>query len=337
MIKRRGLSGADRAAILLLSLGSEVAAPILGSLDDHGLVELAKRMPKIKDVTPDMMKEIYTEFIQMHSSGDAFIPSSASEIRDLLKGVVDPDRLQRILDSLEDGGPIRVPVWEKLARMKPSTVYNLIKEENPQTTAVILGRLEPELSSAVVELLPPEKQMAVVLRMARIETVKGDITRDIEEALDEQVTRAQGGGSGMTMNGMQQVVEILKTLDSKSSKNILDHLKEKDEGLYEQVDSQLFVFEDFTELSDRDIQVILKNVKSEDLMRAMKGASDELCEHFFKNMSKRAAEIMREDIEAMGGLKVSDVERSQKAILEVARILDGEGTIALGTQEEIIY
>ena len=337
LTKRRGLSGADRAAILLLSLGSEAAAPILASLDDHGLVELAKRMPKIKDVTPDTLREIYTEFIHMHSSGDTFFPTSANDIRELLKGVVDPDRLQRILDSLEDGGPIRMPVWEKLARMKPSTIFGLIKEENPQTTAVILARLQPDVSSAVIDLLPPEKRTAVVLRMARIETIKGDITRDIEDALDEQVNRVQGGGSGLTMNGMQQVVEILKALDSKSSKAILDHLKEKDQGLYEQVDSQLFVFEDFSELSGRDIQSILKNVKSEDLMRALKGASDELREHFFSNMSKRAADIMQEDIEAMGGLRVSDVERSQKAILEVARLLDSEGTISLGTQEEIIY
>lgn len=335
MMKRK-MTGLDRAAILLLSVGPEVAAPILGSLDDQRLVELAKRMPRIRDVTPEMLQEVYTDFLQTHQSGDAFVPSSAADIRDLLKGVVDPDRLQRILDSLEDGGPIRVPVWEKLARMKPGNVYSLIKEENPQTTAVILGRLEPELASAVVEMLPQDKQMAVVLRMARIESIKGDVTRDIEEALDEQVTRQQGG-SGLTMNGMVQVVEILKALDSKSSKNILDFMKDKDQALYEQVDSQLFIFEDFTDLSSKDVQAVLKNVKSEDLMRALKGASDELREHFFSNMSQRAADIMREDIEAMGGLKLSDVERSQKAILEVARILDDEGTISLSSQEEIVY
>lgn len=336
MIEQRNMSGVDKAAVFLLSVGPDVAAPVLGLLDDQGLVELAKRMPKIKEICPEAIREIYKEFIQMHRSRDAFIPSSAADIHELLKDVVEPDRLQRIMESLEDGGPIRMPVWEKLARMKPSAIYNLIKEETPQTAAVILGRLEPELASAVIELFSQDKQMSVVISMAKIESINSDITRDIEEALEEQVNRQQGG-AGLTMNGMVHVVEIMKALDSKSSKYILDHLKEQDKNLYEQVDSQLLVFEDFTELSGRDIQAILKNVQSEDLMRALKGASDELREYFFENMSKRAADIMREDIEAMGGLKVSDVEKSQRAILEVARVLDGEGTISLGTQEEMVY
>jgi flagellar motor switch protein FliG len=334
---RKPMTGLDRAAILLLAVGPEVASKVLGLLNDQGLVELAKRMPKIQEVKPEMLQSIYTEFIQMHRTGDAFVPSSASEVHELLKDVVEPDRLQRIMESLEDGGPIRMPVWDKLAIMKPKTVYSLIQDENPQTAAVILGRLETEQASAVIELFPQEKQMSIVVRMARIESIKSDVTKDIEDSLEEQVNRQQGGGSGLAMNGMVQVVEILKALDSKSSKYILDHLKEHDEGLYEQVDSQLLVFEDFTDLSGKDIQAVLKTVQSEDLMRALKGSSDELREHFFGNMSKRAADIMREDIEVMGGLKLSDVEKSQRAILEVARALDAEGIISLGNQEEMVY
>ncbi len=331
------VTGLDRAAILLLAVGPEVASKVLGLLDDQGLVELVKRMPKIKEANSETIREIYTEFIQMHRLGDAFIPSSVSEIHELLRDVVEPDRLQRIIESLEDGGPIRMPVWDKLARMKPAVVFSLIKDETPQTMAVILGRLDAAQASALIEMIPQDKQMSVVVRMARIESIKSDVTKDIEDALEEQVNRHQGGGSGLAMNGMVQVVEILKTLDSKSSKNILDHLKEHDQSLYEQVDSQLLVFEDFIEFSGKDIQAVLKAVQSEDLMRALKGSSDELREHFFGNMSKRAADIMREDIEAMGGLKVSDVEKSQRAILEVARTLDSEGIISLGTQEEMVY
>ena len=334
--KQKVMTGLDRAAIFLLSVGPEVASQILGLLDDQGLVELAKRMPKIKEVKSETIEDIYAEFIKMHRSGDAFVPSSSSDIQALLKDVVDPERLQRILESLDEGGPIRVPIWEKLARMKPNTIFNLIKDENPQAIAVILARLEPELASHVVELFPNEKQMSVVLRMSKIESVKNDVTRVIENTLNEQVSRQQGG-SGLAMNGLTQVVEILKSLDSKSSKNILDYLKETDQIIYEQVDSQLFVFEDFIELSGKDIQAILKNIQSEDMMRAMKGASDELREHFFGNMSKRAADIMREDIELMGGLRLSDVEKSQRTILEAARTLDSEGVISLGSQEDMVY
>ena len=336
-VNRRPLSGLDRAAILMLALGPDTASKILGHMNDQGLVELAKRMPKIKTVEPDMLQTIYTEFIQMLRSGDSFVPSSASDVHKLLKDVVEPERLQRIMDSLNDGGPIRIPVWDKLANMKPANIHSLIQDENPQTTAVILGRLEADLAGAVIDLLPQEKQMAVIVRMARIESIKSDVTKTIEESLEVQVNRQQGGGAGLAMNGLDQVVEILKVLDGKSSKYILEHLKEKDQSLYELVDSQLLVFEDFHELSGKDIQSVLKTVQSEDLMRALKGSSDELREHFFSNMSKRAAEIMREDIEVMGGLKVSDVEASQRAILEVARTLDSEGVISLGNQEEMVY
>lgn len=334
---KKPLTGLDRAAILLLAVGPEVASKVLGLMDDQGLVEIAKRMPKIKEVEPEVIQSIYTEFIHMHRSGDSFVPSSAADVHSLLVDVVEPDRLQRIMESLKDGGPVRMPVWEKLAIMKPANVFSLIKDENPQTAAVILGRLESEQASAVIELFAQEKQMEIVVRMARIESIKSDVTMDIEASLEDQVNRHQGGGSGLAMNGMVQVVEILKALDSKSSKYILDHLKEHDEGLYEQVDSQLLVFESFVELSGRDIQSVLKTVQSEDLMRALKGSSDELREHFFGNMSKRAADMMREDIDAMGGLKLSDVEKSQRAILEVARALDSEGVISLGTQEDMVY
>jgi len=336
MTREKELPGPDKAAIFLLSLGPELATPIVQKMDDDALVEIAKRMPKLSNVSSETLAEIYTEYAQSHQSGNPFITSSSAEVQKLLQGVVDDDRLQLIMESLEGGEPVRVPVWSKLAHLKPKTIFSLIKNENPQTIAIILGRLDPGQASCLIEMFPEEMQMSVVLRMSKIESVPAELIHDIEEALDKQLADVQGG-SGLTFDGMVRVVEILKTLDSKVSKPILDHLREKDLELFEHVDSQLLVFEDFSQLSERDIQTVLKHISSEDLVRALKGASDELREHFFKNMSQRAAEIMREDMEVMGPMKVSDVEKSQRAILEVARKLDEEGAISMGAQEEMVY
>ncbi len=333
-IDRTNISGLDKAAIFLLAVGPEAAAPVLGQVDDMGLVALAERMPQIRKIPPKVLEGVLMEFIQMHR-GLEFVPTSVDEVHDLLRQAVDPARLRRILESPENVGSIRTPVWAKLARMKPNTIYSLIKEENPQTVAVILGHMAPDLASAVLERYPEEVQQSVIVRMARIETVKTDVTSDIEDALEEQVHQFQGR-PGLALDGMEQVVEMLKYLNSTNSKHILDHLKNNDTAMYEQIESQLLVFEDISELSDRDVQELLKHVKSEDLMFALKGTSDELREHIFSNMSQRAADIMREDIEAMGGVKLSDVEASQRAILEVTRDLDSKGIISLD-QEEIVY
>jgi len=329
------LLGPDKAAVFLLSLGPDLSAPILKKMDDDGLVEIAKRMPNLGNISSETLAEIYQEYAQFHRSGDPLLTASATEVQELLQGVVDEDRLQRIMESLEGGDIVRMPVWGKLSHMKPKAVFALIKNENPQTIAIILGRLDPDLASSLIELFPENMQTSVVLRMSKIESVPTELVHDIEDALGKQLTGMQGG-SGLTFDGMVRVVEILKTLDSKISKNILDYLREKDRELFDQVDSQLLVFEDFATLSDKDIQTVLKHVSSDDLIRALKGASDDLREHFFGNMSQRAADIMREDMDVMGAIRVSDVEKGQRAILEVARKLDEEGAISMGPQEEMI-
>ena len=328
------LEGTDKAAILLLALGPELSAPIMKDMDDEALIQIAKRMPHMTDVTSETLSEICKEYADSHRSGNPYFTSS-TDIKDMLDGVVDGARLDRIMESLQDGRPVRVPVWNKLSRMSPKAVFALIRSENPQTIAIILGQLDPDLASHLIELFPEDMQTSVVVRMSKIESVPTELVHDIEDALDKQLTGMQGS-SGLSFDGMVRVVDMLKTLDGKVSKNILGHLREKDPELFEQVDSQLLVFEDFTALSKGDIQSVLKHVSSEDLVRALKGASDELREHFFTNMSQRAADIMREDMEVMGPLKVSEVEKCQRVLLEVARKLDDEGAISLGTQEEMI-
>lgn len=330
------LDGPDKAAMFLLALGPELSGPIMQHMDDEGLMEIARRMPKVGRFKPEMLEQIFQEYEELHFSGGGMMMASADDVEKMLTGVVDGPRLQRIMESLNDASPVRVRVWDKLSRMKPKALYALIKNEKPQTIAIILGHINPDLSSHIIELLPVEMRTSVVLRMSKLESVPTELIRDIEEALDKEMTDVQGG-SGLTFDGMLRVVEILKTLDGNVSKPILEDLREQDPELFEQVDSQLLVFEDFVNLDNRDIQTVLKHVSSEDLVKALKGASQELRDLFFKNMSSRAADIMREDMEVMGPLRVSDVEAAQRIVLEVARKLDEEGAITMGQQEDLVY
>ncbi len=335
--KNKGaLTGVDKAAVFLLSLGPKLAGPIMKKIDDESMLEIARRMPEIGSISSDALASIYTDFQQLRQNGGLVGAASIEDVGEMLKGVVDDDRLEYIMKGLENNTPVETPVWGKLSRMKPTVVYALIRNENPQTIAIILGRIDPALASQLLEMLPEKMQMSVVLRMSKIESVSADLVHDIEDALRTQLTEAHGS-SGLTFDGMVKVVDILKTLDSRIAKPILAHLQENEPELFEQVDSQLLIFDELGTLSGRDIQSILKQVSSDDLIKALKGSTDEMRELFFENMSKRAADIMREDMEVMGAIKVSEVEQSQRAILEVARKLSEDGIISLGgSQEEMV-
>jgi len=174
-----------------------------------------------------------------------------------------------------------------------------------------------------------------VMRMSKIDTVPKELVHDIEETLEKELAEMQGE-SGISLDGMVSVVDILKGLEKDIARPILDQLRDKDEALFAQVDRLLLVFEDLIELSDRDIQTILKHISSDDLVKAMKGGSDEVANRFFDNMSQRAAEIMREDMAVMGPMKIADVEDAQQIVLKIIRKLDDDGAITLSSTDDMV-
>jgi len=327
------LSGLDKTAILLYALGPEASAPIVRDLNNDMLIQLGQRMSDLGKIEAETLHAVVQEYLDMHHSDDPMLRSSRKDVLSLLKYAMDEERSSQILAGLD--APRKLSIWEKLSRLKPEMIKPYVENEHPQTVALILGNIESSVASRVIALLPEDMQMSVVVRMSKIETVPGDLVRDIEETLEEELSGMEGS-SGLSFDGMVNVVEILKKLDKSVAKPILERLQEKDEELFQQVDRLLLVFEDLNELSDRDIQSILKHISSDDLVKALKGASDEIADTFFGNMSKRAAEIMREDMEVMGPLKLADVEESQQNILKTVRKLDDEGTITLGGNEEMV-
>jgi len=333
MSTKKKLSGLDKTAILLYALGPELAAPLVRDLDDATLIRISQRMSELGKIDSDTLNNVLKEYMTRHNSEDPMFHASRQDVVELLRHAVDEQRGQLVLSNLDE--PKKLTIWDKLTRMKPEMIKSYIEAEHPQTIALILGNIDTSVASRVIALLPEELQMTVVMRMSKIESVPKDLVQDIEETLEVELSGTEGQ-SGMSFDGMLNVVEILKKLEKEVSSPILQKLEEKDEGLFQQVDRLLLIFDDLIDLSDRDIQTILKHISSDDLVKALKGASDEIAERFFANMSSRAAEIMREDMEVMGAMKLADVEEAQMNVLKAVRKLDDEGQISLGGSEDMV-
>ena len=333
MKKKQHLSGEDKAAILIFALGPEASAPLVQGMDDATLSRLGRRMAELGKIDVDILDSVTKEYLEMHHSEDPMLRSTHKDVVSLFKLAVENDRADRLLSELN--APKTLTIWDKLSRLKPEMIANAIADEHPQTVALILGNIDSGVASRVIALLPEDMQLSVVMRMSKIESVPRELVRDIEETLEKELADTQGE-SGISFDGMVSVVDILKGLDKDVARPILDQLRDKDETLFTQVDRLLLIFEDLKELSDRDIQTILKHISSDDLVKSLKGASEEVAERFFGNMSQRAAEIMREDMEVMGPMKLADVEDAQQTVLKVIRKLDDEGAITLSSSDDMV-
>jgi len=285
------LTGEDKAAILLFALGPEASAPLVQGMDDKMLSRLGRRMAELGKVDADVLNSVTEEYLELHRSEDPMLRSGHKDVVSLFKYAIESDRADRLLSELS--APKTLTIWEKLSRLKPDMIASSISDEHPQTIALILGNIDASIASRVIALLPEDMQLSVVMRMSKIESVPRELVRDIEETLEKELSDMQGD-SGISFDGMVSVVDILKGLEKDVARPILDQLRDKDEKLFTQVDRLLLVFEDLKDLSDRDIQTILKHISSDDLVKSLKGASEDIAERFFGNMSQRAAEIMRE-------------------------------------------
>lgn len=326
------MKGEDKAAILLYALGPEAATPIIQNLEDKTLARISKKMADLGRIDTEVLQAVLDDYLAVHESSDPLLYSSQKDVMHLLAHAVDQDKAQEIIEYLEK--PKQFTIWEKLSRLNPSMILSYIESEHPQTIALILGKIDSSVASQVIAKLSEDVQMSVLVRMSKIESVPAELVQDIEEILEREMAEATGG-SGMSFDGMVSLVEILKTLDKDVSAAILERLESKDEELFSQVDKLLLVFEDLLALSGKDVQTILKHISSDDLVKALKGAPDELAERFFGNMSQRAAEIMREDMQVMPPLKLADVEDAQQSILQVVRKLDDDGAITLSSDDMV--
>ena len=322
------LTGPQKAAIFLFNIGEELASSIVKKLDEEEIKKLGTSMSKIPPVSPKEIDVIFSQFNEMATSLYSQISNGEGTqfIKKVITKAVDKGKAESILDQMQEGG--KWNLFQKVRQLDFKTISNFIQNEHPQTLAVILTHLDSKLTAAILGEFPPPLQVEVLHRIAALENISQEIIEEIDQALDKELGMIKGA-EGRNEGGIHLVAEILNQMDSSVESAILKGIEEQKPGLAEEIRKLMFIFEDMVQIDDKSIMAILKEVNNEGLMTAMKTASDELKEKIFKNMSERAAQMMKEDLEVMGPVRLKDVEAAQQVIIQVAKKLESEGKIML--------
>lgn len=324
------LNGPEKAAILLMSLGEDNAAEIIAKLDEKEIQTIGNYMSFLGNVDSEAMDSVTKEFYENIASGQTGITVAGKDFikNALLKGM-DPLKVAEILDNISTPGEETGGGLETLRMLDPKTIVNFLKNEHPQTAAIILAHLDPPQASEVIKIMPERIRGEIVFRLATLERVVPGVVKDLDEALQAEFS-ATGAMEGSKIGGISTVAEILNQLDNATESSIISDIEETNPDLAENIRNLMFVFADLIKLDDRSLQQVLKEVSQQDLLLGLKTSSEALKEKIFKNMSSRAATMMKEDLEALGPQRLTDVEKAQQNILKTVKKLEDEGKIVIG-------
>jgi flagellar motor switch protein FliG len=319
------LTGTQKTAILLLALGDKFTTQVFERMDKKDIAKITKAMVEMESVPKEKAEEVLKEFNQAVALGKEMLLGGPDKVRKLLENL-DSDTAKYVVDALDlDTGPAP---FKELGNVSPKILAQILRNEHPQTLALIIGHLPPENAAELLQNLPSGVRAEVLMRLAKLEAVPEDMLQEVDKVLQSQLI-AIGGKEGKKVGGTQSVAEILNAVERSVEEEVMSEIEEESAQLAEEIRELMFVFDDIINLDDRAVREVLKEVSNEDLTLALKTASDELKEKFFSNLSERAANMIREDLEIMGPVKLSEVEAAQQNIVKVVRRLEAEGRIVI--------
>lgn len=327
--------GLEKSAILLLSLGENEAAEVFKHLGPRDVQKLGTAMAKMKHVSRERIEGVLGDFRSQAEQGSGLSQDSSAYIRSVLTKALGDDKAAGLIERILQGGD--TSGIEGLKWMDSPTVADLVKNEHPQIIATIMVYLDRDQASEILNCLPDRLRNDVILRIATLDGVQPNALKELNEVLTKILTGSNNMKNKSALGGIRAAAEILNFSGSAAETAIIDSIKEQDPDLAQKIVEEMFVFENLMEIDDRGVQLLLREVQSESLIVALKGAPEEMCEKIFKNMSSRAAEMLRDDLEAKGPVRVSEVEAEQKEILKIARRLADEGQISLGGKGDEAY
>jgi len=322
------LTGVRKAAILLVSLGEEVSADLMRQLEDDEVQMVSREIARLNSVTSEQAEAVLDEFHQMSLAHDYVLKGGLDYARKILNAAYGPESAKRVLDRLISALGTEVVNFDALHKADPQQLAKFIHNEHPQTIALVLSHLNPTQAAALLVSLPAEMRSDIALRMANLEQISPEIIAKIATVIDQKL-KALGEFSRESYGGVRAVSEMFNRLDSNSSKEILEKIEHVDPSLVETIRHLMFVFEDLMLIDENGIKEVLGRVDRKVLTVALKGTSEQLKEHFLKAMSQRGSEMLREDMEVMGAVKIKDVEAAQQQIIAIVRQLETEGTVSL--------
>ena len=321
------LDGVDKAAILLLSLSEEDAAQILKHLEPKQVQKVGMAMAALDDLSQAKISAVHNLFIEQIQSFSTIGFQSEDFIKKALTAALGEDKAASLIDQIVMGSGAKG--LDSLKWMDSKQVANIIRNEHPQIQTIVLSYLEPEQSAEILSQFPEKVRLDLTMRIANLEEVQPAALQELNEIMEKQFA-GQAGAQAAKMGGLKAAADIMNYLDTNVEGQLMDSIREHDEEMSQQIQDLMFVFENLMDVEDRGIQAILREVQQDVLMKAIKGTDEALKDKILSNMSKRAAELLADDLEAMGPVRISEVEAAQKEILSTARRLADSGEIMLG-------
>ena len=331
----RNLTGADKAAIFMLSLDAEHSSVLFEQMEDEEIKELSITMSNLGDIDSSIVERLFVEFADQISSTGSLVGTLDSTER-LLLGSLDKDKVDMIMEEIR--GPAGRTMWDKLGNVNEQVLANYLKNEYPQTVAVVLSKIKSDHAARVLSVLPENFAMEVVMRLLQMETVQKEVLDGVERTLRSEfmsnLSRTQ------RQDSHEQMADIFNFLDRSTESRFMGALEERNSDSADRIKNLMFTFDDLTRIDQSGLQVLLRQVEKDQLAIALKGASDEIKDLFFKNMSERASKMMIEDMEAMGPVRVKEVDEAQSNVVNAAKKLADSGEIVIaggGEDDELVF
>ncbi|SJZ64070.1 flagellar motor switch protein FliG [Selenihalanaerobacter shriftii] len=329
------LSGKKKAAVLLVSMGPDLSAEVMKHLDEEDIEELTLEIANLNKVSSDVKDDILDEFHQMCVAYDYLNQGGIGYAKEVLEKALGKQQADSVINRLT--ASLQVRPFDQLRKTDPAQLLNFIQNEHPQTIALIMAYLNPEQASSILSALSPEQQSEVAKRIAIMDRTSPEVIKEVEKVLEQKLASLMTNEYS-SAGGLDSIVDILNLVDRGTEKTILEDLDEDDPELAEDIKQRMFVFEDIVLLTDQAIQMVLREIDMEDLGLALKTVNDEVSEKIFSNLSNRAADMLKEDMEFMGPVRIRDVEEAQQRIVSEIRRLEDMGDIVIdrGGEDELI-
>lgn len=320
------MDGPKKTAILLLALGEQFASEVFKRMNRKELTAVSKAMVDLETVPKDVVESVLREYYQTMITGRETIRGGQEAVKNLLLPNLDDDTAKYLTDVLGlESGPVP---FKDIGKVSPRLLAQILRNEHPQTLALIIGNLPSDSAAKLLTSLPAGVRTEILLRLANLEAVPEEMLMAVDKVLQSQLI-AMGGKEGKKVGGVNAVAEILNAVDRATEEEVLAEIDEDSPGMADDIRNLMFVFDDVVNLDDRSVRELLKEISNEDLTLALRGSKDDLQDLFFRNMSERAGGMIKEDLEVMGPTRLSDVEEAQQNIVKIVRQLEDEGRIVV--------
>lgn len=320
------LTGAQKGAIFLLAMGEEFSSRVFEKMSDREIKDIAFEMSKIDYITPEMLAVVSEAFVAQYESEGKMVVAGGAFLKNVVAGTMDSAKAAALFEDVENRKRDLPFVWSKDVNINTLATY--IEGEHPQTVAMVLAHMPPEIASEILISVPDDKKGDIAMRIAQLGQISDEVVRDVDRALKNELSGAVGPGG--KAGGLQVLVDIINGVDKSTEDVIMEHVEEESAEMANDIRNMMFVFEDMITIDDRAMREILKKVEGQQLTYALKTATEEMKEKIFSNLSQRAGEMLKDDLDTMGPVRLAEVEEAQQAIVRAAKELEADGTITLG-------